>query len=365
MNSRLDSFRAFAFLAVFLFHMPLYLGSGYLGVQAFFVLSGFLLTPILIEMKRTLPARAFFANFYGRRFLRIFPLYYFYLAAASGIILTLSALSLFQSHEFELFWTQLPWAVFYLYNFHYVSDGLRDSAVLTHFWSLAVEEQFYLIWPLVIFCVSSRYLKSVLFCLIVLGPLLRLLTAHALGSQWLPITSVRIDHAVYVSLFSHLDAFAIGGYASLWRGTIRSHYIWLLIVGAVLLGLLTSAISTGEPHWRAFGYVSFMRDSYKYVWGYSLFGLIFALIILGIRAGVFLPRITSWPLLQYMGKISYGLYVYHFPLCWIVSLVIPTSATLAYISVTLLSTIIISVFSYECVEKRFLKMKDRYFPRSQ
>ena len=80
----LDAFRLFAFLAVFLFHVSL-LESGYLGVQAFFVLSGFLITPILVEMRGQLPPGRYLLNFYGRRSLRIFPLYYAYLAAVGGI----------------------------------------------------------------------------------------------------------------------------------------------------------------------------------------------------------------------------------------------------------------------------------------
>jgi peptidoglycan/LPS O-acetylase OafA/YrhL len=77
----LDSFRFYAFLAVFLFHIGRF-DAGYLGVQAFFVLSGFLLTPILVDMKRALPLKRYMISFYGRRVLRICPLYYFYLLVA-------------------------------------------------------------------------------------------------------------------------------------------------------------------------------------------------------------------------------------------------------------------------------------------
>jgi len=77
MSNGLTSYRALAFFAVFLFHMHL-INFGYLGVQAFFVLSGFLLTPILIEMKRENSFRQYFIKFYGRRALRIFPLYFAY-----------------------------------------------------------------------------------------------------------------------------------------------------------------------------------------------------------------------------------------------------------------------------------------------
>ena len=82
MNKGITSFRALAFIAVFLFHIHR-VQAGYLGVLAFFVLSGFLLIPILIEMKESLSNKDFFTHFYGRRALRIFPLYYVYLLAVA------------------------------------------------------------------------------------------------------------------------------------------------------------------------------------------------------------------------------------------------------------------------------------------
>ena len=91
MNKGLTSFRALAFFAIFLFHINYFgtghlgIQAGYLGVQAFFVLSGFLLTPILVDMKSNLNKKDFFIHFYGRRALRIFPLYYLYLVIVASV----------------------------------------------------------------------------------------------------------------------------------------------------------------------------------------------------------------------------------------------------------------------------------------
>ena len=93
MIAGLDGLRAVAFLIVFFFHTR-NLPFGWLGVQLFFVLSGFLITDILLRMKEKLPRREFFTKFYGRRFLRIFPLYYFYLALLVALIFLLPALDL-------------------------------------------------------------------------------------------------------------------------------------------------------------------------------------------------------------------------------------------------------------------------------
>ena len=80
----LDGLRAVAFFLVFLCHTN-YVEAGWMGVMLFFVLSGFLITGILIDMKESLPSKAYFIKFYGRRFLRIFPLYYFYLFLIFGL----------------------------------------------------------------------------------------------------------------------------------------------------------------------------------------------------------------------------------------------------------------------------------------
>src|SRR5574339_1073189 len=88
----LDGLRAIAFLLVFAFHTD-YLQIGWIGVQFFFVLSGFLITGILLDMKKSLPPRDYFFKFYGRRFLRIFPLYYFYLLLMIGVATWLLSIS--------------------------------------------------------------------------------------------------------------------------------------------------------------------------------------------------------------------------------------------------------------------------------
>ncbi|MBI5814878.1 MAG: acyltransferase [Nitrospinae bacterium] len=156
----MDSFRFFAFLAVFLFHAG-YLECGYLGVQAFFVLSGFLLTPILLDMKASLDRGQYFRNFYGRRVLRIFPLYYACLVAAALVLLSAWQLpALRQTPGVASSLAELPYLFTYTSDFYQAAhSGLRHTSPLfTHFWSLAVEEQFYLVWPFFLWLVPARRL---------------------------------------------------------------------------------------------------------------------------------------------------------------------------------------------------------------
>jgi len=125
----LDTFRLLAFMAVFLYHVDM-MEVGYLGVLAFFVLSGFLITPILVGMKRELVGHRFFLNFYGRRCLRIFPLYYLYLAVlGAGALLALSVEGL--PKAIQQVDTQIVYALTYSYDFFHASRIFVQSPLLT------------------------------------------------------------------------------------------------------------------------------------------------------------------------------------------------------------------------------------------
>lgn len=220
----LDSFRFFAFLAVFLYHVRLF-PAGYLGVQAFFVLSGFLLTPILVNMRSQLPARKYFLHFYGRRSLRIFPLYYAYLAAISAVAAVALARAggqhppALQLEALQRFNEQVVYGLTYTYNFFHASRDFTHTPLLTHFWSLAVEEQFYLVWPFLLFLVPNARLKIVLLALIAAGPVVRLAEAAVVSGEMHALFLKRLDLVLYVLPFSHVDAFATGGFLALYGRT--------------------------------------------------------------------------------------------------------------------------------------------------
>ena len=366
----LDSFRLFAFLAVFLYHVGV-LPIGYVGVLAFFVLSGFLLTPILVDMRRELSARRFFLNFYGRRSLRIFPLYYFYLAliaAAAAAALLVGRAPAAIPHAAG----QLGYALTYSYDFFHASSAYTFSPLLTHFWSLAVEEQFYLLWPLVVFCTSSRQLRRLLLGLILAGPAIRLFEAGLISSPLGHFFNQRLDLTIYVLPFSHIDAFAIGGYFALF-GRAPSMRVLAgysaLLVGA---GMLTERLATAATVPLAFGYGPFMADSWKSVWAYSAMNVSFGWVLLMMRDRAFFPRVVEHQALTYLGKISYGLYVYHFAVIWLLSQVAralwpesPHLVRLIVIVGALGVTIAISMISYAILELPFLRLKDRYFAKSR
>ncbi len=369
MNKGLTSFRALAFFAIFLYHInpgPGYLGlqAGYLGVQAFFVLSGFLLTPILIEMKANLNKKDFFVHFYGRRALRIFPLYYSYLALVA--VISVSAIYLYGPSgtiPLQRFIGQLPWTMTYTYDFFHASDHFQPTPFTTHFWSLAVEEQFYLVWPLAIFFISTKHLKNFLLLVIMAGPLMRFFSVMIFDAHILS-TLRQTDLAIYILPFSHVDAFAIGGYLSLYGKSRPIYLVWLSILLVLMLGIIASWLSTRQIQWDQLGYGPFMKDSYKYVWGYTLVNLMFAYVLVHVRDKTFMPALFENRLLVYLGTISYGLYVFHFPVVWLVYSTMYRLPVIVQQSITLMVTVIISMVSYEFMEKRMINLKDRYFAKA-
>lgn len=359
----LDGLRAVAFLLVFVFHAN-YLYFGWVGVQLFFVLSGFLITGILLDMKRSLPTAGYFIKFYGRRFLRIFPLYYLYLFLIAQVATWLFEHKIRRAYV-SAFWDQYPYALVYAYNFFMAtSKFVLTSQFVTHLWSLAVEEQFYILWPLIVFLAPAKHLKKVFLAVIGLAPLFRL--GVMLFYQQVPFEILGdADTAVYALPFSHLDAFAIGALLNLGVTFPRARTQFLVLLAAFpLLGMLTDFLSTGQ--WNVnngFGLPLLLPNAYKPVWGYSLLNYLFVLLIYGVAREGWGVRLLEHPWMRYLGKISYGLYVYHYALLWLVTEVFFSNIQpFPGAFIALLLTILIASVSFHLFEKPITDLKDRWFP---
>ncbi|MGD9972921.1 MAG: acyltransferase family protein [Desulfatirhabdiaceae bacterium] len=366
MIKALDSVRFYAFLAVFFFHCDYFhFEAGYIGVIAFFVLSGFLLTPILVDMKSSMPFKRYMISFYGRRMLRIFPLYYLYLLVA-GLIAGV-AIFVFNSNRTSVvrLYEQLPYVMTYTYDFYHASALFKHS-LFTHFWSLAVEEQFYLVWPLFVWFCRTDKLKPYLFLIILAGPLIRYVTYAAcgwFGSSWLYHDPLVV---VYVLPLSHFDAFATGGLLALMPRLEWKHAAWTMTVVALMLGIVSQYIVSGDILWGDLGYPPLMNGAWKLVWGYSVLNITFGCILRAVKSNAFIRPLFSAPVIQYLGKISYGLYVYHFPIVWFISFKYKSSKMLDKIGLTALmfvATVGLAALSYELFEKKFIAMKDALFSK--
>ena len=345
----LDTFRALAIVLVMLFHFGL-AGFGWCGVSLFFVLSGYLITSILVET-RALPASAFFRRFYIRRALRIFPLYYAYV-----LLVALSKWMFGVPERTGHAWLGL---MTYTFNFVKVHTAYDYSDVINHLWSLCVEEQFYLLWPTLVFLTPPRVLSSLSIALIGISPLLRWIIAD--------------PFAVYNLPFSHLEAFAIGALIATGRFRPRRPLFWLAL--SMALSLALGALNFILADWEgtplpllSFGYPLHMAYNYQYIWGYTLIHLDAALAIVFILdASPSLP-LLRWAPGRYIGKISYGLYIYHVPLIVVLqhAVALRPSVLDSLLVLPLLlvvwggASIAIAHLSYRYFERPFLQLKDRW-----
>jgi len=333
------------------------LGSyGVLGVDLFFVLSGFLITGLLLDSKG---GPHYFRNFYARRTLRIFPLYYTVLALLFLVLPLLVALPApledARRHQVWL-WT-------YTSNFYIATKASWWALTyVSHFWSLAIEEHFYLLWPLVVFSFRRETLERI--CLGVIGVALVLRIALSLAG----ISELSIS----VLTPCRVDALCVGGLlATVGRREggpgflVRRSGPAALALAVALLGVSAwcAATKIGLPVLHP------IRG--------TLYAMFFgALTLMSVRNAQqsLVARVFQSASLRTFGKYSYGLYVYHGLLSWhMVQLrtqqrleALLGSSSLALIANTALGvglSLTVAALSYELFERRFLALKRLFEPR--
>jgi peptidoglycan/LPS O-acetylase OafA/YrhL len=363
-NPRLDALRALCVFGVMCFHWQGILQFGWIGVQTFFVLSGFLMTGILAHAKENYDARNFFLVFQWRRALRIFPAYFAY-------VLVLGAVFWFTRQPASL--PQVfPFLSTLTLNIARLFPGFTNDQAYTHLWSLGVEMQFYLFWPLLIYFTRRERLPVLIYALLVIGPLLRFFTELETSSLYADPEAV--GNTIYNSPISHLDAFAAGAAVSLGIPGFRSRLAEkFAISGGVTLiagaGLTFASYLQGSPISSAsLGYPINLPYFYSSVWGYSLINLTSAFLI-GLLKTKDLPIFRN-PGVQWLGKISYGLYLFHLPIQRLMKLPIPNKSgidaeSMLLFALSIIATILLASVSYEWFEVYFLRLKNLYQPATR
>lgn len=298
----IDGLRAIAVISVVLFHAKV-VGSelGWAGVELFFVVSGFLITRILLQLR---PHPRYLQIFYMRRALRILPVYYFVLIVsvllAVGAGVPLSSLD-------------VPFYLVYVQNYFPQIPTAMDGGIplTSHTWTLAVEEQFYWVWPLVILVLRARPLSIVVVGCVVGAPIARLAMLLATDNPY----------ATIATLPAQVDALGVGAALALAERArvaprlVRTCAIVAIAAGSALLAFLVA--TSGGPAafantsvWAASSINALTLSAFA-----SVFGGVVALTSLA-RGGAL--RILEWRPLVHLGRISYGLYLYN-PLALLVT----------------------------------------------
>lgn len=329
--------------------------TGWMGVDLFFVLSGCLITGILLDTKGD---AHYFRNFYARRFLRIFPLYYGFLLAWVAIV---GLSRWFDAADARSFLDVQGWYWSYLANVKIARYGWGEGLEPGGFWSLAVEEQFYLLWPLVVLWSGRRRLALICVGMVAGAFLVRL-------AGWLLI-GTEAEAGLYVATPARMDSLATGALLAIALrspGPAEALRRWAAPAAAV-----TTVLIAGLFVWRK---GLFATDPVVQTIGYSLIaGCAAAYLALAVTAPAGSRRhaIFSHPVLRFFGLYSYGIYVLQTPLrpflwgqAWVQSppRLFGYEAPAAFAILVLLSAIATgaAVLSWHLYEKHFLRLKTRF-----
>ncbi len=297
------------------------------GVDLFFVLSGFLITGILLRSKHS---DRFLFNFYMRRVLRIFPLYFAFLILFFSFLNRVTPDPVSEQNV----WTY--WL--FLQNIGITFWGTRGGPI--HFWSLAVEEHFYLFWPLVVGHLGPRWLLRVLWCVIAFAILTRaVLTVAGFDAQF--FTPARFDSLAAGAIVAILAE--RGTLTRALRPTLRA-----IAVGAPLLAAL---VLVGSRASIAVQVLKWPLITFLYT------GIVAAAI--SLPPGAMLIRFLSSRFLCVTGRYSYGMYVMHVAVIRLIHLIVPSSF-LVGLALSVAATYLAAWVSWHCIEKHFLKLKDRF-----
>jgi peptidoglycan/LPS O-acetylase OafA/YrhL len=344
----LDGVRGIAALMVMFFHFfqglstidPVLLTIkkislfGQTGVSLFFVLSGFLITRILVSTKES---EHYFSYFYIRRCLRIFPLYYLFLIIFYFLIPLISKIPV----------SELSLQVYY---WIYLQDFARtfgwSSSGPPHFWSLAVEEHFYLFWPFIIYYFDKRKIVYIIISIILVAMFTRIILVY-------------LNYEVFYFTFSRMDELAIGALLGIFeikkklqqgkKGTERFllFSLIILIISTVLLWTYFSGEANPVLQVTKFLFIS---GAYFTLIGY----------IITASESLYIKKLLRSKFLIYTGKISYGLYVYHISCFWFIGYIFESDSIVLNFFSHFFFSYLIATSSYYLFEQKFLRLKENF-----
>lgn len=367
----LDGLRGIAILLILFHHLLIFdpkiyeffsriISNGWIGVDLFFLLSGFLITGNLLDTKKN---KKYFIVFFTKRILRIFPLYYLFLFI---IFLLFPLLYSNDKSSIDLFKSSLFWYYTHLTNIGMVFDiGLWLPFATSHLWSLSVEEQFYIIWPFVVLFIDRKYF--IIFCIsiCVISPIFRwlLLELDIFSDNHYSNINI-VNFSIYILTPCRLDGFVFGAIISyIIRYKDPKFFIdqlKRLFFFSLLLLIIIFIYTKGN-----FGWDQFIVQTF----GYSALSLFFGLILYSSICEFKFLNFLNSDILVFFGRYSYSMYLFHMPIHYIVTNSIINNYAFFYynsllktflcFAISMIFTIIVSILTWNICEKHFIKIKNR------
>ena len=351
----IDSLRAIAVIAVIIYHIDAnYLPGGFLGVDLFFVLSGYLISSLIIkEYKSTGTVNLY--NFYVRRARRLLPAVYFMITVVLIIITLFNGVLLKKSYLDALFgyiYSSNWWYIFHKLDYF---DSFGSQSPFKHLWSLAIEEQFYMFFPL-IFLVFNRKSKS------------------NNGNSKLNKNFIYVVLSlILVSLIAHILLFDINNINRIYFGTdTRAFSLLVGVVGAILYPMDRLSERTTKKDNMIYSIVSLVSilvligimintseyNTWLYRGGFLLVAIIGLIIIISSgRQYTFMSKLLSFKPFVFIGKISYSLYLWHFPILVVTTPVSEIgNPNLFYVTLRIVLIFLVATGSYMFVETPIRKL---------
>jgi peptidoglycan/LPS O-acetylase OafA/YrhL len=335
----LDGIRAIAAFLVVFYHFGIPLISGGAGVLMFFVLSGFLITWLLLRENDELGTVSL-RKFYMRRSLRIFPAFYCYAAVLFGVLLI---------RHTRIVWPQALAALFYVSNYYQALNGDPNTG-FSHTWSLAIEEQFYVLWPITFLLLRRNYRRM---CQFLAGAILAIwVYREALvfifdvhEGYIYEAFDTRADHLLMGCLLAVMLRARL--FPRFWDWiSVRS---WAAAVVAALLAMSSVAESV-------YGHV--YRDSVSFIVS-PLLTAVWITQLIALRSAP-LWRWTSWGWVRFLGRISYSIYLYQQLTVDIPKKLLAHQPVVLQFAATVALIVAVASASHYLVERPFLKLKTRF-----
>lgn len=351
----IDSLRALAVLAVIIYHVDVnYLPGGFLGVDLFFVLSGYLISSLIIkEFRKTGTVNLY--NFYIRRARRLLPAVYFMITVGLVVMVLFNEVLLRKSHFDAIFgyiYSSNWWYIFHKLDYF---DSFGAQSPFKHLWSLAIEEQFYMIFPLLFLLVNRKkkskdgtYKLNKNFLYVVVGLILVSLIAHILLFDINNISRIYFgtDTRAFSLLVGVVGAILYPMERLHTKVTPQQNLIYSVISLVSIATLITVMIYTSE------------YNTWLYRGGFLLVAILGLIVIISSgKQHTVMARLLSFKPVVFIGKISYSLYLWHFPILVLTTPVAEIGNTNIYfVILRVILTFVVAIVSYVFVETPIRKL---------